>query len=204
MDQETDRLLSSPKQQYVGGDGRHGPLSPRMPLDDPMVDAYLKDDVLEEVIAVRQTEHSTAERGTCAASDSDEDLDQSDMDLVLENLRDHRRLQASGRDDQLRLGSKPAARHAHPVVAEPDWWRQHRSRERQDGTPERRVRTQAAARVQHPHLRGVRVSEEPDFRCRRGMVHAGAVSGGAFPGHAGRLAARHHGARQQLFDRRCR
>ncbi|ESX03569.1 hypothetical protein HPODL_00066 [Ogataea parapolymorpha DL-1] len=92
MDQETDRLLSSPKQQYVGGDGRHGPLSPRMPLDDPMVDAYLKDDVLEDVIAVRQTEHSTAERGTCAASDSDEDLDQSDMDLVLENLRDHRRL----------------------------------------------------------------------------------------------------------------
>ncbi|KAG7925175.1 hypothetical protein KL925_004652 [Ogataea polymorpha] len=92
MDQETDRLLSSPKRQYVGGDGRHSPLSPLMPLDDPMVDAYLQDDVLEDVIAVRQTGHSMPERGTCAASDSDDELDQSDMDLMLENLRDHRRL----------------------------------------------------------------------------------------------------------------
>ncbi|KAG7829993.1 hypothetical protein KL943_005159 [Ogataea angusta] len=112
--------------------------------------------------------------------------------------------QAPGRQDRLRLGSKPAARHADPVVAEPDWRREHGARERQDGPPERRVRTQAAARVQHSYLRGVRVSQSTDFRSKRGKVHAGAVPGGAFPQHARRLDARHHGAGQQLSDRRCR
>ncbi|KAH3666845.1 hypothetical protein OGAPHI_003294 [Ogataea philodendri] len=76
MSNESDNLIDKPKSGYSA--------MGHMPLDDPMVDAIFRDDVLEEGLAARQDTEETY-------LPTDE-IEESDMDLLLQGRTEHSKL----------------------------------------------------------------------------------------------------------------